>query len=125
MPDSTKKLLGMSPDELAEVAAAAGLRPFAARQMTSWLYQKRATSLEQMTDLPKRARAWLNDNGYFVGTQYRRYGQIPFRWCRRTRYRGRVYSRQGPRNAVRIVAGGVQDGMPVLYDRAGRLSGES
>ena len=59
----------MSPDELAEVAAAAGLRPFAARQMTSWLYQKRATSLEQMTDLPKRARAWLNDNGYFVGRE--------------------------------------------------------
>lgn len=69
MTDSSKKLLGMSPDEVAQVAAAAGLRPFAARQIVAWLYQKRATDIEQMTDLPKRARAWLADNGYFVGRE--------------------------------------------------------
>lgn len=69
MKEQEKKLLGKSPEELAEIAAAAGLRPFAARQMAAWLYVRRASDLEQMTDLPKRARAWLADHGYYVGRE--------------------------------------------------------
>ena len=66
---NTRKLLGLTPEELAEVARAAGLRPFAAKQMAAWLYQKRVTDIEAMTDLPKRARQWLTDNGYTIGRE--------------------------------------------------------
>lgn len=61
------KLAGMNPEELGAVAAAAGLRPFAARQMASWLYTKRVRDIDEMTDLPKKARQWLKDNGYAIG----------------------------------------------------------
>ncbi|MDE6612210.1 MAG: 23S rRNA (adenine(2503)-C(2))-methyltransferase RlmN, partial [Muribaculaceae bacterium] len=62
-----KKLLGLTLAQLTDVAAEVGLRPFAARQMAAWLYQKRVTNLDAMTDLPKRARAELADKGYIVG----------------------------------------------------------
>ena len=62
-----KKLLGMNLTELGAVAEAAGLRSFAAKQMAAWIYPRRATDIEQMTDLPKRARAWLAENGYTIG----------------------------------------------------------
>lgn len=61
------KLAGMNLEELGAVAAAAGLRPFAARQMASWLYTKRVKDIDGMTDLPKKARQWLKDNGYAIG----------------------------------------------------------
>lgn len=54
-----KKLIGLNLDELGEVVASVGLRPFAARQMAAWLYQRRATSIDDMTDLPKKARERL------------------------------------------------------------------
>lgn len=62
-----KKLLGLDPAALTDIVTAAGLRSFAAKQIAAWLYKKGATDIEQMTDLPKRARQWLTDNGYFVG----------------------------------------------------------
>jgi len=55
--DPSKKLLGMNPAQLGAVAAAVGLKPFAARQIASWLYVKRAVSIDAMTDLSKSARA--------------------------------------------------------------------
>lgn len=54
-----KKLLGLNLEELGQVCAGVGLRPFAARQMAAWLYGRRATSIEAMTDLPKAARQKL------------------------------------------------------------------
>lgn len=60
-------LLGMDLTELGSVAQAAGLRSFAARQMAAWLYRRRVTTIDEMTDLPKAARAWLASNGYEVG----------------------------------------------------------
>ena len=51
-----KKLLGLNPEQLGEVAASVGLRPFAAKQMAAWLYQKRVADIDSMTDLPKKAR---------------------------------------------------------------------
>lgn len=54
-----KKLIGLNLDELGEVVASVGLRPFAARQMAAWLYQRRAVSIDEMTDLPKKARERL------------------------------------------------------------------
>lgn len=49
-----KKLLGLNPEQLGEVAAAVGLRPFAARQMAAWLYQKRVDDIDAMTTSPRR-----------------------------------------------------------------------
>ncbi len=56
-----KKLLGLDPAELAEVVREAGLRPFAAGQMAAWLYRRRATSIDAMTDLPAAARAGIGE----------------------------------------------------------------
>lgn len=67
--DPSKKLLGMNPEQLGAVAAAVGLRPFAARQIASWLYVKRAVSIEQMTDLSKNARVRMDAEGYYVGRE--------------------------------------------------------
>lgn len=63
-----KKLLGLTLEELRQVAAEVGLRSFAAGQMAAWLYQKRVDSIEAMTDLPKEARRKLSTE-YTVGRE--------------------------------------------------------
>lgn len=63
-----KKLLGLNLEQLGQVAAEAGLRPFAARQMAAWLYTRRVTDIDAMTDLPKKAREELKKD-YTVGRQ--------------------------------------------------------
>lgn len=62
------KLLGLNPEQLGQVAASVGLRPFAARQMAAWLYQKRVTDIDAMTDLPKKAREELKKS-YTIGRE--------------------------------------------------------
>lgn len=62
-----KWLSGMSPAELQAVAAEAGLRPFAARQMADWLYKKRAAGIDSMTNLSLTARQRLGELGYVAG----------------------------------------------------------
>ncbi|MCM1029587.1 MAG: 23S rRNA (adenine(2503)-C(2))-methyltransferase RlmN [Pseudoflavonifractor sp.] len=59
-------LLGMYPSQLREVAAEVGLRPFAADQIARRLYKLRATSIDEMTELPKGARERLAQS-YCVG----------------------------------------------------------
>lgn len=54
-----KPLIGLTLEQLREVAATVGLRPFAAKQMASWLYVKRVATIDAMTDLPKVAREKL------------------------------------------------------------------
>lgn len=68
--DSTarKVLLGMTPAELESVAAEAGLRPFAAKQMARRLYVGRVSDVAGMTELPKVAREWIAAN-YTVGRE--------------------------------------------------------
>lgn len=61
------ELLGMTLAELGTVAAAVGLRSFAARQMAAWLYKRGVTDIDQMTDLPLKSRALLKETGYVVG----------------------------------------------------------
>lgn len=62
-------LLGMTLEELGAVAASVGLKRFAAGQMASWLYKKRVTDIDMMTDLPLRARQQLREAGYEVGRE--------------------------------------------------------
>lgn len=61
-----KKLLGMTPGQLREVAAECGLPPFAAKQIARRLYVNRARSIDEMTELSKRGREMLAA-GYCVG----------------------------------------------------------
>lgn len=68
MDTAKEKLLGKNPDELKAVAAVVGLKPFAARQMTAWLYRKRVSDIDEMTDLSKAARARLAER-YVIGRE--------------------------------------------------------
>lgn len=61
-------LIGMTLEQLQHVAAECGMPRFAAGQMCRWLYEKRATEIDQMTDLSKQARARLAEN-YTVGLE--------------------------------------------------------
>lgn len=64
-----KPLIGMTLGQLRDVAAAVGLKPFAAKQMARWLYVARVTDTDAMTDLSLAARARLREMGYTVGRQ--------------------------------------------------------
>ena len=61
-----KPLIGLTLAELEQAAASVGLRPFAARQMARRLYVGRVTEISEMTELPKTARAALEQH-YTVG----------------------------------------------------------
>jgi 23S rRNA (adenine2503-C2)-methyltransferase len=68
MTATKQPLIGKTLDELAQVAAEFSLPRFAAKQMAQWLYDKRATDIEQMTNLPKNARALMAQK-YCVGRE--------------------------------------------------------
>ena len=61
------KLLGKNPDELSALAADCGLRPFVGRQLAEWLYVKRATDWDQMSNISKDSKARLQEK-YELGT---------------------------------------------------------
>lgn len=54
--DEKKCLSGMTLDELKAVAAEAGLPAFAAGQMADWLYKKRISGVEEMTNIAAAKR---------------------------------------------------------------------
>lgn len=57
-----RPLVGMNLNGLREVAAECGMPSFAAKQMAQWLYEKRVTSIDEMTNLSKKARARLAED---------------------------------------------------------------
>jgi 23S rRNA (adenine2503-C2)-methyltransferase len=59
-------LLGMTLDELKGVASDAGLPSYAALQLADWLYRKKVTSVDEMTNIAKGKRLLLNAS-YEVG----------------------------------------------------------
>lgn len=61
-----KPLLGMSPDELSALVAEMGMPRFTAKQIAQWLYEKRATTIDEMTNLSKINRQRLSE-AYCVG----------------------------------------------------------
>ncbi len=63
-----KPLIGLTLAQLRIVAQEVGLKPFAAKQMAAWLYERRATSIDQMTDLSKKARELLAKS-YRIGRE--------------------------------------------------------
>lgn len=52
-------LLGMNIEELKEVATSVGAKAFVGKQMAEWLYKKRVTDIEQMTNISKNVRSAL------------------------------------------------------------------
>lgn len=65
-PAERKTLLGLTLDELQDVAARLGMPAFRGRQLAAWLYAKHVTDIDGMTDWPKDARARLAGH-YDVG----------------------------------------------------------
>lgn len=57
-----KPLIGLSLEQLRAVTVEYGLPRFAASQMARWLYVKRVTQIDKMTDLPLSARQRLNED---------------------------------------------------------------
>lgn len=61
-----KPLLGMTLSELQVLVSQAGLPKFTAKQIASWLYEKKVTNIDEMTNLSKKNRDLLNQE-YTVG----------------------------------------------------------
>lgn len=61
------ELLGFDLQQLTTLVEEAGEPPYRARQLFTALYEKRVSSLEQISTLPKSFRAWLAEHGYVVG----------------------------------------------------------
>ena len=65
-----KSLLGMSLAELQNLVAQHNMPKFTAKQLVDWLYRKRVTSFDEMTNLSKQTRQILAEN---YETGYRAY----------------------------------------------------
>lgn len=59
-------LLGRTLDEIRQIARNLGMPGFAAKQIASWLYDKKAGTIDEMTDLSLKHREALKE-GYEVG----------------------------------------------------------
>ena len=55
-------LFGKTLNELQEVTASAGLPSFTAKQIAQWLYQKKVSTIQEMTNLSKKAREYLSEH---------------------------------------------------------------
>jgi 23S rRNA (adenine2503-C2)-methyltransferase len=55
-----RPLTGETLETLSAAMAERGEKPFRARQVLDWVYKKRARSWEDMTNLPKALRGWLD-----------------------------------------------------------------
>lgn len=74
MVEIVQSLCGMSLDELRELCRDLGERPFRAKQVRHWIFDKRAGFFDDMTDLPAQLRERLNGGfrlfpGEIVGRQ--------------------------------------------------------
>jgi 23S rRNA (adenine2503-C2)-methyltransferase len=58
-------LFGKTLEELQEVCAVLDLPRFTARQLTDWLYKKPVSSIDEMTNLSRKAREMLNEKYIF------------------------------------------------------------
>ncbi|NDW09600.1 23S rRNA (adenine(2503)-C(2))-methyltransferase RlmN [Dysgonomonas sp. 520] len=61
-----KHLLGMTLDELKEVANGCGLPKFAAKQIADWVYKKKVSSVDEMTNISQANRNILSEK-YDIG----------------------------------------------------------
>ena len=61
-----QNLLGCSKTELETFFAGLGEKPFRARQLLQWIYQRQVIEFEAMTDLSKRLRQALTEAAEIV-----------------------------------------------------------
>lgn len=61
-----ESLFGKTLSELQQIIKQMGLPSFSARQVANWLYQKRVSEIDEMTNLSKKTRLLLTEN-YQVG----------------------------------------------------------
>ena len=66
MDKAKKALLGLTLDELRQVAQQLGMPAFTGGQMAKWLYEKQVTSIDEMTNLSKQNRERLKEE-YTMG----------------------------------------------------------
>ena len=59
-------LIGMSLDELRQVAISGGMPKFVGAQLADWLYKKKVTDFDSMLNISKKNRQFLEEN-YLVG----------------------------------------------------------
>ncbi len=64
--DNKKPLIGLTLNDLKQVALECGMPAFSAKQMAQWLYEKRVSSIDEMTNLSLKARTRLNQE-YCIG----------------------------------------------------------
>ncbi len=57
-----KILLGQTRDEILEVVKNSGFPSYTTGQITDWLYKKKASSIDAMSNLPKKIREQLKEN---------------------------------------------------------------
>jgi len=65
-----ESLFGKTLGELQEVVLELGLPKFTARQITDWLYKKQISTIDEMSNLSKKARELLNARFIFGLTSY-------------------------------------------------------
>lgn len=65
---SIESLLGKTLPELQEIVITAGLPAYTARQIADWLYKKNVSSVDEMTNLSRKARLWLSER-YTTGVE--------------------------------------------------------
>lgn len=68
MEKELRPLIGMNLAELEEVARAGGMPRFVAKQLAQWIYQKRVSSFEEMTNISRKNMAWLKEY-YTIGRE--------------------------------------------------------
>ena len=66
MTGAKQRLLGMTPAQLKEAVTALGMPAFTARQLAEWVYVKRASTIDEMTNISKQNRQRLAES-YEVG----------------------------------------------------------
>lgn len=117
-----RSLIGCNLSEMQAIAAELGMPRFAAKQLLHWLYTKRATAIEAMTDISAKNRALLvrkvrnrAAQSAARGRFDRRHEKISVPNAARLGRNG-LYSRRRPRNALRIVPSGLQNELCLLYD---------
>ena len=60
MKNEVEKLLGKNLDELKTIVTGLGLPAFTAKQMADWLYKKKVTTVEQMTNISLSGRQQIS-----------------------------------------------------------------
>lgn len=106
-----RPLLGLTLAELQNVVKNLGMPGFSAKQIASWLYDKKVASIDEMSNLSLKHRELLKEI-YEVGAEapvdaMRRYGEILIPGRRGT-FRGScLYTRRRPGYALCLLSGGL------------------